>query len=59
MPGLRSTQVRISIWIDRQDIIEFNKLYPFSGAFTTFVRKALDVRLKKVTHDVEEILNDS
>ena len=54
----RSEQVRVSIWIDREDLLDFNRLYPVHGAFTTFVRKALALRLKKITADTQELTHE-
>jgi hypothetical protein len=56
IPDLK--KIRISIWLDRKDHEDFNRLYPMHGAFTNFVRKALSLRLKKVTADVEGIINE-
>ena len=53
-----TTQTRVSIWIDNKDLQDFCRLYPMHGAFTTFVRKALSSRLKKVTADMEDLIRE-
>ena len=54
----RTEQIRISIWLDREDYLDFNRLYPVHGAFTTFVRKALALRLKKITSEIQELTDE-
>ena len=51
-------KTRVSIWLNTEDLLAFNRLYPMHGAFTNFVRKSLEARLKRVTKEVEELTDE-
>lgn len=36
------TQVRMTVWLDRDTHSDFTRLHPVHGAFTAFVRRSLE-----------------
>lgn len=49
-------QVRVTCWLDRDLLAQFNKMHPAHGALTHFIRASFERYVKRMKADVNKLL---
>lgn len=56
--GKEVNQIRATAWIDKEVYEEFRKLHPAQGAITKFIRRAMEVHIRKMKGVGLEIIKE-